>query len=217
MIFGSDRLIPRTLLGVITAAACAAAIATPETPGLLDPETQTPGLAVGEPAPDAMVKTAEGDEMSLADLYADGPVIVTFYRGGWCPFCTKALAGWEERMDDVAAMGATFVAITPEKPEHAASTQGKHAPSMMIVSDASGEASRAYRVAFAMPEPLQERYKGYGVDLSAHNANGAWELPAPGTFVIDRDGVITYAWADWDYKKRADPDEVLEAARKAAE
>ena len=217
MKFVLDRSTPRRLLAIAVLATGVGAIATPESPGLMDPETQSPGLAVGDRGPDAMVMTAEGEEMSLADLYQDGPVIVTFYRGGWCPFCTKALAGWEDRMDDVAALGVTFVAITPEKPEHAAATQGKHAPSMMIVSDAAGEASRAYRVAFAVTAPLQETYKGYGVDLCEHNANGTWELPAPGTFVIDRDGVITYAWADWDYKKRADPDEVLEAARIAAE
>jgi peroxiredoxin len=143
-------------------------------------------------------------------------VILTFYRGGWCPFCTKALAGWEGRMDEVEALGATFVAITPESPDNAASTGAKHAPSMTILSDPHHEASRNFHLSFNLPEDTKTKYKGYGIDLEKSNASHNWELPAPGTYVIGRDGTIVYAWADWDYKKRADPDQVLAAAKAAA-
>ena len=207
-----------TFSTMIFAAAVAVAIgSTPEAPGVMDPETQKPGLATGTTAPDATLRTVSGEETTLASLYADGPVIVTFYRGGWCPFCTKALAGWEKRMGEVEALGATFVAITPESPDNAKATGSKNAPSMMILSDTGHEAARAFRLSFELPAELQEKYKGYGIDLGKSNTSQRWELPAPGTFVIDRDGTIVYAWADWDYKKRADPDEVLEAAKAAAE
>ncbi len=186
------------------------------TPGLMDPATQAPGLSVGEKAPSVTLRDAEGRDVDLGALYGAGPVVVTFYRGGWCPFCTKALNDWEGRIEELRAAGVTFVAISPETPEHASKTRAEHAPSVVVLSDVDGAAGKSFRVAFEMGEDLQKTYKGYGVDLTQRNANGRWELPAPATFVIDGEGVVRWAFADWDYKKRANPDEVIAAAREAA-
>lgn len=172
-----------------------------------------PGLAVGERAPDATVYTQDGGAVSLASLYAEGPVVVTFYRGGWCPFCERALAGWQDRLDELHAAGGTLVALTPESPEHAAETIGEHQLGFAVYSDSAMLAARAYRVFFEVDADTQQKYKGYGIDLASWNANRQWTLPAPGTFVIDRSGVVRYAWADWDYKKRADPGEVISVVR----
>lgn len=184
--------------------------------GLLDPSKDKPGLAVGDAAPKLTLKDAAGKPVELGDLYAKGPVVVTFYRGGWCPFCTKALKDWNGKAAEFDKAGATLVFITAETPESAKDTGEKNAPGLRIVSDADGSAAKAFRVGFGMPPGDQEKYKGYGVDLSKRNASGKWELPAPGTFVVDKAGKVTFASADWDYKKRVDPSEVMEAVKKAA-
>lgn len=178
--------------------------------------TAEPGLAVGERVGEATLLTSGGAPVALSSLYAQRPVVVTFYRGGWCPYCNRALTEWETKRAELAALGVDFVAITPERPEETVSTAAKDHATFTILSDANLEAASAFRVRFSLDEQTQRRYKGYGVDLSTHNASGLWDLPAPGTFLIDTGGVVRYAWADWDYTKRAEPDEVIAAARAMA-
>jgi peroxiredoxin len=195
----------------------ASAYAEPVNNKNLDPKTDTPGLSVGEQAPTGVsLMTVENKPVALETLWADGPVVVTFYRGGWCPYCTKELAKWEPKLSEVEALGAEFVAITMEKPDSAQKTSTKHAANMRILSDVEGDVSRAFRLAFALDTKTVSKYKGYGIDLAANNANGEWELPAPGTYVIDETGAIRYAWASWDYTKRAPVDEVMKAVRAVA-
>lgn len=174
-----------------------------------------PGLVVGEHAPDAMIQTREGQQVSLASLYADGPIVVTFYRGGWCPYCTRQLAEWQGREAELAQAGGRLVAITAESPDNVTKTASKHDLGFDIYSDTTMAAAKAYRVYFDLDAGTKTRYKGFGIDLGTSNASGDWSLPAPGTFVIDRDGIVQYAWADWDYKQRADADEVIAAVRAA--
>lgn len=178
-------------------------------PVLLDPAKDTPGLKVGQSVPAASMTTTNGARLDLASMLAKGPVVVTFYRGGWCPYCTKALAQWGPMLDEFEAAGVSLLFVSPETAEHAATTGEKHAPGVTIACDADGAMAGAFRVAFAMPADLQTKYKGFGVDLATRNATGRWELPAPATFVIDRKGIVRWVFADWDYQKRADPNEVL--------
>lgn len=170
-----------------------------------------PGLRVGDRAPDAGVMSSRGESMQLATVFGDGPVVITFYRGGWCPYCTKALAGWREHIDELEAMGGRLIAITPEKPEIALATLEEEDLGTMVVSDADHAAAKAYRVHFGLDDATVSKYRGFGIDLGSTNASGTWELPAPATFVIDRRGVVRWVFADWDYRKRAEPRDVLAA------
>lgn len=175
---------------------------------------ESPGLPLGSAVPDATLLDESGTPVSLASLHADQSVIITFYRGGWCPFCTKALAQWHDRMPDVRAAGAIFVAITPERPDLAATTRAKiPGADYRVLSDHTMAAARAFNVAFRMDDATQAKYRTFGIDLARHNAVGQWDLPAPATFVLDRQGRVRYAFASWDYRQRADPDEVLAATR----
>jgi len=174
-----------------------------------------PGLSVGDRAPDASIQTRDGQSVSLASLYADGPVVVTFYRGGWCPYCTRQLSEWQGREAELAEAGGRLIAITAENPDNATKTAGKHSLGFDIYSDTTMAAARAYDVFFELDAGTQSKYMGFGLDLASSNASGTWSLPAPGTFVIDSGGVVRYAWADWDYSKRADADEVIAAVRAA--
>lgn len=174
-----------------------------------DASARIPGLPVGAKAPDASLVNVEGNIVKLADLYKDGPVVLTFYRGGWCPFCSGALTQWQERLEDVRRVGGTFIALTPEKPTEVEKTIDKGGLTYTVLSDTRHEAAKAFKVHFVVDDQTRERYLEMGLNVGEANSSGTWELPAPATFVIDREGVIRYAFADWDYRKRADPDEVI--------
>jgi len=176
-------------------------------------DDDSPGLHVGDHAPDAVVFDQQGNEVSLASLYANGPIVVIFYRGGWCPFCNRALSAWHDKMPELRKAGGTFVAITAEDPDHAADTIAKHDLTFAVYSDSTMAAAKAYKVFFEVDKATKRKYKLFGIDLAETNGSGQWTLPAPGTFVIDRNGIVRYAWAKWDYKQRADPDEVIAAVR----
>lgn len=170
-------------------------------------------LAQGMPAPEVMVRSATNEPMPLSSLWKDRPVVLVFYRGGWCPYCTGHLTQWQGKLAELEAAGATLVAISPEKPERASKTAGKHDLGFRIVSDASMDAARMFGLRFELDPDTQQKYRGYGVALDTINASGTWELPVPATFVIDRDGVIRYASADADYSKRDDPAHAIDAVR----
>jgi len=176
-----------------------------------------PGLAIGDKAPDATVTGVDGKPARLADLYKDGPIVLTFYRGGWCPLCTRALSAWHDKMEALKAAGGTFVALTPEKPDLAAATRenatGDKADDYAVYSDGAFEAAKAFKVHFVVDEGTKAQYEKFGLKVAESNVSGTWELPAPATFVIDTTGVIRWVFADWDYKKRADPDAVIAAVK----
>lgn len=173
-----------------------------------------PGLRVGDRAPDAIVYTRDGSAVSLADLYGESPLVVTFYRGGWCPYCNRAMSAWQQKLPELTAAGGRLVALTPESPDHAAETAAKNGLAFEVYSDNAMEAARAYRVFFEVDPETRRKYRGYGIDLAAWNATGDWTLAAPGLFVIDRAGIVRHAWAEWDYTVRADPDEAIAVVRR---
>jgi len=213
---------PLSVLGAVAVAGAmglaAVTLAAPEgepNTRLLDPAKEQPGLKVGEHAPSLTLTDSNGKHVTLSELYASkAPVVVTFYRGGWCPFCNRALMSWAEKMDELTSAGGTFVAISPETAQHAIETEKKVKGDWITLVDADGAAMRAFRVGFHVDGRTEKRYRGFGINLDTHNANGKWELPAPSTLIIDRDGVVRWAFNDWDYKKRADPDEVIAEVRK---
>lgn len=178
-----------------------------------EPQPAVPGLAVGTKVPDVDVTGIDGKPVQLSSLYKDGPIVLTFYRGGWCPICTRALAGWQGKMDALKAAGGTFVALTPEKPDLAAATREKVKADYLVFTDGDFAAAKAFKVHFAVDDDTKAKYQQFGLKVAESNISGTWELPAPATFVIDKSGVIRWAFADWDYRKRADPDEVIRAVQ----
>ncbi|MEM9064753.1 MAG: peroxiredoxin-like family protein [Planctomycetota bacterium] len=171
------------------------------------------GLKVGTEAPNATLKTTDGETVEFSSLIGDKPVVVMFYRGGWCPYCNRSLSAWAEKINLVKSLGADIIAISPEKVDNAAATLEKNSFPYTILVDDQHQAADAFKVRFTVDDKTQTRYKGFGIDLKKTNADGSWDLPHPGTYVIDRDGVIRYAWVQEDYRTRANPDEVLEVLR----
>jgi peroxiredoxin len=173
-----------------------------------------PGLSVGDEAPDFELPDATGRQVRLSDLLRDGPVVLSFYRGDWCPYCNLTLRTWQGRLDDLTSTGSQFVAVTPQRPSNALSLTEKHQLAFPVLSDETQDVIRAYKLHFDLPAPLKDLYgNAWGLDLTQQNADGSWSLPVPGTFVVDRDRKIRFAFASADYRVRAEPDDVLAAVR----
>lgn len=166
-------------------------------------------LKAGDRAPDFTLPDADGAPVSLAGLLAKGPVVLTFYRGVWCPYCNIDLKAVEEVAGQVRALGATLVALSPQTPVNSRKSQRQNGLSFPILSDAGLKVAEQFGIKFAMPAELIELYKAFGNDFAVINGDDSWTLPMPGRFVIDRDGVIAYAEVSPDYTRRPDPAELL--------
>ena len=175
-------------------------------------------LKVGDRAPAIVLENAKGATVDVATLLKDGPVIVNFYRGGWCPYCNFELKAYQEILPEITAAGASLVAISPEKPDDTVSTAEKNALTFEVLSDVGQKVGRAFGLVYRFTEELKAAYRGFNLDIPARNgAPDEWALPVSATYVIDRDGSIIYAYTDPDYRDRADPRDVLKVlARKAA-
>jgi peroxiredoxin len=156
---------------------------------------------------------AAGRKVKLADLLARGPVVLTWYRGGWCPYCNIGLRGLLKAEPQIRELGATLVAITPEVPDAAAGTVKKNELTFAVLSDKGNATARAYGIAFKLPEKTSATMKAFKIDLKAANGDDSDVLPLGATFVIDRDGVVRWAFVDADYRKRAEPADVLAALK----
>lgn len=166
------------------------------------------GLTVGTLAPAIEGIDHRGTPVSLAALIKQGPVVVTFYRGLWCPFCNAYLKRLE---DSVSRAGGAVIAVTPETSALARQTAEKTGASYPIISDTSGRLLGAYQVGFAVDAATAEKYKSYGVDIAANNG-GRLVLPVPATYVVGTDGRIRFVHFDANYRKRAAVSD-LKAAR----
>ena len=167
-------------------------------------------LKVGDHAPAILLENAKGATIDIGALLKKGPVIVTFYRGGWCPYCNLELKAYQEILPEIVAAGASLVAISPEKPDDTVSTAEKNALTFEVLSDVGQKVGRAFGLVYEFTEELKHAYHGFNLDIPARNgAPNEWALPVSATYVIDSDGSIVYAYMDVDYRDRADPRDVL--------
>ena len=175
-------------------------------------------LQVGQSAPDFTLSDAFGKEVSLKRLRATGPVVISFYRGEWCPFCNITLRGLQQALPEMKALGATLVAISPEKPEHGMVASEKSNLTFPVLSDVGNQVARQFRIVFRVGEPLKEFSRNvFKNDLALRNGDDSYELPVPATYVIDATGVIRFAHVDVDYMLgRAEPEAVLSALKALA-
>jgi len=170
-------------------------------------------LDVGATALDFELPDATGQSVRLSDLLQQGPVVINFYRGEWCPYCNLALRAFQQLQTEFAAAGAQLVAISPELPDHSLSATEKHELSYPVLSDVGNVIAKQFGLVFQLAESLRPIYLNFGLDVPAHNGDDSYELPLPATFVIGRDRTIRYRFADADYTQRAEPSEVLAAVK----
>lgn len=171
-----------------------------------------PGLKAGSHAPDFSLPDAFGNSTRLADVLARGPVILTFYRGAWCPYCNLQLHALKESLPHFRRYGAQLVAVTPQTPSRSAGQIAKDAYPFPILSDLDDHVMKAYNLYFEVPEAVRNLYlQDFSLDIADYNGKGRYGLPVPGTFIIDRQGIIRATFADTDYTKRMEPAAIIEA------
>ncbi|MFI5187843.1 MAG: peroxiredoxin-like family protein [Chitinophagales bacterium] len=163
------------------------------------------GLFINSKAPDFRAKDQNGNEVELKDLRKKGPVIIVFYRGYWCPYCSKELQKLEDSMPLIKEKGAQVIAITPEKQEGISKTIDKTKATYSIITDEDMKIMRAYDVAYQVDDKTVGRYKLSGIDLLANNGQkaGSVYLPVPAVYIVGKDGEIKYRFFDADYRNQA--------------
>ncbi|MEN1679446.1 MAG: peroxiredoxin-like family protein [Planctomycetota bacterium] len=170
-------------------------------------------LAVGQPAPDATLLTPDGKEVTLGSLQAEGPLVLAFYRGGWCPYCNTQLRALQRSIGQIEAAGATLVAVAPEQPAKVQQTIAKNDLTLTVLTDPGNMLAKKFGIAFTLPPSILPIYEER-IGLAQYNGDNRNQLPLAATYVIDPGGVIRYAFVDADYKRRAEPSDVVAAIEK---
>lgn len=168
----------------------------------------------GQSIPDFELPDANGKTVRSKDLLAKGPLVISFYRGAWCPYCSLELKALQDRLPDIRRKGATLVAISPQTPDTSLSTKEKLELAFPVLSDVGNVVARKFGLVFELDPSLRPIYTAFGIDLKASNGDSSWELPVPATYVVSKDGKIVDAFVDVDYRNRLEPDLILRSLEK---
>lgn len=177
---------------------------------MLSAQEAPEGLFLNSKAPDFKGRDQNGNEVRLKDLLKKGNVVLVFYRGQWCPYCNKHLSRLQDSLQLIRDKGATLIAVSPEKPESVDSTVAKTKAEFSILYDEGLKIMKAYDVDFEVPENTLTRYRNAGIKIDENNGKNGNFLPIPATYIIDRDGNISYRFFNSDYKKRPSVKEILD-------
>ncbi|RRJ82469.1 peroxiredoxin-like family protein [Aestuariirhabdus litorea] len=165
----------------------------------------------GDSLPDITLPNARGEQVRLYDLLQQGPLVINFYRGGWCPYCNLELAALQSALPEILARGAQLVAISPQTPDQSLSTAEKNALAFEVLCDVGNRAAEQFGLVFELPDSIRAIYDKFGIDVVAHNGDSSFKLPVPASYVVNRDGVISYAFVNADYTRRVEPSELVNA------
>lgn len=168
-------------------------------------------INIGDPAPDFDLPNVKGGSVSLQAALRDGPVVLSFYRGSWCPFCNLELNALQARLADIQAAGARLIAVSPEKPDASLSHAEKLDLAFDVLCDQGNRTARDYGLIMTVAESVRPLYLQWGIDVPAANGDDTYELPVPATYVIAPDGNIHAAYVDKDYTTRMEPADIVEA------
>lgn len=170
-------------------------------------------LSVGEIFPEISLPDAQWNEVSIQELLKNWPAVISFYRGGWCPYCSLELKALEAILPEFKAQNVQLIAISPEVPDIASETAQANKLNFPVLSDAWNVLARKLQLTFRLTPEIIELYKGFGIDVEKHNGDDLFELPMPATYVVNTDGTIIFAEAMADYTKRTEPSDIIEVLK----
>ncbi|MBB6254848.1 peroxiredoxin-like family protein [Nitrospirillum iridis] len=173
-------------------------------------------LKAGDELPTFRLSDPDGNTVSSADLLSSGPLVISFYRGVWCPYCNMELQALQEALPTFQELGASLLAISPQNPVNSRKSVRRNKLTFPILSDPRNDVAAAFGLRFEMPDYLIELYKSLKNDLPAFNGNPSWTLPMPARYVVGQGGAILYAEVNPDYTRRPEPEDMLPALRLAA-
>ena len=172
-------------------------------------------IKAGDRAPHFNLKDQDGNDVSSAALLVKGPLVVTFYRGVWCPYCNIELQEINEVLPQIQAYGANVVAISPQTAVNSRKSVRANELGFPVLSDVNGQTGADFGLRFALPDYLVELYKNLRNDLPAFNNDPGWTLPMPARYVIGQDGIVLYSEVNPDYTRRPDPSDMFPVLEKA--
>ncbi|MFD2541469.1 peroxiredoxin-like family protein [Lacinutrix gracilariae] len=171
-------------------------------------------IKIGQKAPKFKLPTPEGKSIALDILLDKGPVVVTFYRGDWCPYCNLQLRALQARLNDIHELGATLVAISPQVPDGSMTKSEISKMEFIVLSDQDAKVASQYGVAWEVPDFLIEHMQvDRNLDLEKINNGNGKILPIPATFVLGNDGIVKWSYVNVDYRTRSEPNEVIDALK----
>ena len=166
-------------------------------------------LQVGDKVENFILANQLGKNVELVDLLKKGPVVVSFYRGAWCPYCNLELKALNDYLPQFKTKSAQLVAISPQLPDHTLTTSQKNELEFDVLSDVGNKVAEQFGLLFTLDKRIQELYTGFGIDFEQTYGDKTYQLPLPATYVINQNGVITYAFLNEDYTLRAEPSDVM--------
>ena len=181
---------------------------------LIERNLEARALKKGEILPSFELTDVLGEKRSSDQLLKSGPMVISFYRGGWCPYCHLELRALQKVLPEIKANNATLLAIFPELPNNSLTTQEQYELEFPVLSDLDNLVAKKFSLVFELDNKLVSLFKeNFNWDLAAINGTEKVELPIPATYVVDREGVIQFAFVQSDYTQRAEPERILEVLR----
>ena len=176
---------------------------------LSESQLRSKALKTGDQFPSFTLPNAKGVEVDSKTILEHGPLVIAFYRGGWCPYCNIELKALQSALPEFKTKGAQLLAISPESPDNSLSTVEKNSLEFEVLTDNNNQFAKSINLVYQLPQELVSLYKKFGIDLEDSQNNSSNELPISATYVIDTSGKIIYDFIEEDYKLRADPNEIL--------
>lgn len=167
-------------------------------------------VKTGDSIPKILLPNIKGEKISVQEILKDNRVLLVFYRGGWCPYCNLELQAFQELLSEFEARGVKVIAISPETIANGVETADKNQLGFEVLSDMGNVVTRDFGLVYKIPNELAELYVQFGINLKENQGNVDNELPIAATYVIEQSGKISYHFLDEDYKKRAEPKDILE-------
>jgi len=167
-------------------------------------------LKIGDKIPSFSLPNVKGETITSAELLNRGPLVLSFYRGGWWPYCNLELRALQLVLPEIESFGAQLVAVSPNLPDKSLSAAEKNDLTFEVLSDVRNHVAREFGLLFTLAENLRPIYESFGIDIPAFNGDDSFELPMPATYVIDTNGIITHVFVDPDYTRRLEPTEIVE-------
>lgn len=180
---------------------------------LAESDVAAQAIAAGDTAPDFSLIDIAGRQFQLSEALLHGPIVLSFYRGGWCPFCSLELKALADREAEIRNLGARLVAVSPELHEQNQAAAGDLDLPFSLLFDEANVVARDYGLVMQVDEAVRPLYLQWGFDLPTFNGDDSWELPLPGTFIIDNSGTVRAAYVNKDYTQRMEPEDIITALK----
>lgn len=181
-----------------------------ELEGLVSTGIAEKALGINQAFPAFNLPDASNELRSYSSFLATGPLVISFYRGAWCPYCNLELNALQKRLPEITAAGGRLIAISPQLPDKSANQLKASQLSFDVLSDIDNKLANDCGLVFTLPEALRPIYQAWQIDIPDHNGNDSFKLPIPATYIIDNEGFIRYAFINMDYTQRLEPDIIIE-------